>query len=356
MLSACVFHADPSTWPKVLSDHFIREALSSQLKVPVTVTQEISNFLKLYLTTIQINGELLTRNWIRVSDDSVYCLPCCVYSSMKKSPWTNYSGKGYCDFNHALRGIKYHEQSTAHILCVSKWRKFIKNIETSSSIPSVLNKEMKRMTNEWKKILRGILDCALYLAKQNLAFCGQSDDIQHQDCGNFLALVKLLAKYYPPLTKHVDRLSPGKTSYLSPRIQNEFINRCGSKVREFLLTNVRRQKYFAIMVDSTPDVSKMDQLSFVIRSVECNKNECLIKESFMGFITTTEKTGIGLCNVILKKLEDWKLDIMDCRGQGYDNGANMSGKYNGVQAHITEKKSTGYICAVRSTQPESGGI
>ncbi|GBL88188.1 hypothetical protein AVEN_117779-1 [Araneus ventricosus] len=38
---------------------------------------------------------------------------------------------------------------------------------------------------------------------------------------------------------------------------------------------------------------------------------------------------------ILKKSEPEGLDIKNCRGQSYDNGENMAGKYQGVQAHIS---------------------
>ena len=38
-------------------------------------------------------------------------------------------------------------------------------------------------------------------------------------------------------------------------------------------------------------------------------------------------------NVLL----DLNIDIGDCRGQGCDNGANMSGKIKGVQAQIQKK-------------------
>ena len=38
-------------------------------------------------------------------------------------------------------------------------------------------------------------------------------------------------------------------------------------------------------------------------------------------------------NVLL----DLNIDIGDCRGQGCDNGANMSGKIKGVQAQILKK-------------------
>ncbi|XP_065654737.1 zinc finger MYM-type protein 1-like [Hydra vulgaris] len=58
------------------------------------------------------------------------------------------------------------------------------------------------------------------------------------------------------------------------------------------------------------------------------------KTSFVDFIESHEKTGKGLAAEITEKLEKDGLSISDCRGQGYDNGANMSGKYNGIQAHI----------------------
>lgn len=42
------------------------------------------------------------------------------------------------------------------------------------------------------------------------------------------------------------------------------------------------------------------------------------------------------------------IDISDCRGQGYDNGANMSGKINGVQAQILLQQQKLYNLATFS--------
>ena len=39
-------------------------------------------------------------------------------------------------------------------------------------------------------------------------------------------------------------------------------------------------------------------------------------------------------SVILETLKKFDIPLADCRGQGYDNAANMSGKYNGAQTHI----------------------
>ncbi|XP_065671947.1 zinc finger MYM-type protein 1-like [Hydra vulgaris] len=65
----------------------------------------------------------------------------------------------------------------------------------------------------------------------------------------------------------------------------------------------------------------------------------MIEESFIDFIHSHEKTEEGLTTEILNKLEGDKLDINDARGQGYDNGANMAGKYKGVRARILEINS-----------------
>ncbi|XP_025405273.1 uncharacterized protein LOC112679614 isoform X1 [Sipha flava] len=47
-----------------------------------------------------------------------------------------------------------------------------------------------------------------------------------------------------------------------------------------------------------------------------------------------ECTGENLANTIVQKLKEIGLSLEFLRGQGYDGGANMSGKYCGVQARI----------------------
>jgi hypothetical protein len=66
-------------------------------------------------------------------------------------------------------------------------------------------------------------------------------------------------------------------------------------------------------------------------------DKCTIEERFADFINTKEKTGVGLAEEITKKIQSDGLKLCDILGQGYDNGSNMSGKYNGVQALISEK-------------------
>ena len=44
--------------------------------------------------------------------------------------------------------------------------------------------------------------------------------------------------------------------------------------------------------------------------------------------------------MIIETLESHAIPLADCRAQGYDNAASMSGKNNGAQAIIKEQYST----------------
>lgn len=73
-------------------------------------------------------------------------------------------------------------------------------------------------------------------------------------------------------------------------------------------------------------------MSLSVRYVDTTT--CTIKENFICFVPVFECTGENLANVIIQKLKELGLSLEFLRGQGYNGGANMSGKYKGVQARI----------------------
>ena len=56
-----------------------------------------------------------------------------------------------------------------------------------------------------------------------------------------------------------------------------------------------------------------------------------IREEFLDFATLDRITGEALAS---KVLSIWKLDIMNCQGQGYDGASNMSSARAGLQGRI----------------------
>lgn len=138
----------------------------------------------------------------------------------------------------------------------------------------------------------------------------------------------------------------GRASYLSPTVCDEFIEIMGRKVFNTISEELRIAKYYAISVDSTPDTSHVDQLAFCIRYV---KNEAPL-ERFLRFIPIREHKSEYLCNIVLTFLETYGIDIMDCRGQSYDNAYNVAGAYSGLQKRIIEVNNLAsfFPCAAHS--------
>ncbi len=89
-------------------------------------------------------------------------------------------------------------------------------------------------------------------------------------------------------------------------------------------------------MDSTPDVSHTVQLSVLLRIVNCESSVgAFITEHFCGLIDVLDTSGKGLYDTLLEKLEKHNLKISDCCGS-YDNGSNMMGSEQGVQARILQ--------------------
>ena len=113
--------------------------------------------------------------------------------------------------------------------------------------------------------------------------------------------------------------------YLSWQSQNEFINLGAKNVLDEILSEIGKSYYYGLIVDTTPDVSHTEQLTFVIRYTVHKGGVWEVVERFLQVYDCEKKNGEDICRVILSVLEEHNIDIGRCRGQGYDNGSSMSG-------------------------------
>ena len=145
---------------------------------------------------------------------------------------------------------------------------------------------------------------------------------------------KLLA-----LSKHLTRIQSTlypTVSYLSPDIQNEFVELLGPHVKSTVISEVKVAKYYSIIFDTTPDQSHVDQMSQVLRYVHISHGHVAVKELFVDFVRLEGKTAAALAEQILSKLKEDNLDVWNIRGQGYDYALTMSRVPRGVQRRIIE--------------------
>lgn len=281
------------------------------------------------------NGEKVRRNWLTYSKqkDAVYCFCCKLFS--RKSSKLNTEGQN--DWVNISAILKSHETSPDHGKHLIAWKELELRLKTGKTIDQTEMALLQAEQNRWREVLTRLITIIQSLAERNLALRGSVDTLNNPNNGNFLKEVELLAKFDPVLKEHVRRITAGEkhTTYLGKSIQNELIASISGKILSTMVTEIKQSKYFAIILDCTPDISHQEQMSVVVRIVTLTPPE--IKEHFLGFLPAPDATGLGLSSLILIKLEELGISFQDCRGQSYDNGSNMKGKNKGVQARLIEK-------------------
>ncbi len=172
-----------------------------------------------------------------------------------------------------------------------------------------------------------------FLSERGLPFRGDDEHLCSSSNGNYLGLLELIAQFDPFLREHLEKYGQkgrGTTSYLSSTVCEELICLMGEKVKKTIAEELQNAKYFSVIVDSTPDMSHVDQLTFNFRFVS---EEGKVVERFIGFEPIHSHTGASLAECVIKMV-NYLLDLSNCRGQSYDNASNMAGKYTGLQAHL----------------------
>lgn len=73
------------------------------------------------------------------------------------------------------------------------------------------------------------------------------------------------------------------------------------------ITNkIKKSKYFSIVVDSTPDITKVDQLTIIIRYIEDNNYAV---DRFIGFLKSVGHKAEDIENALLNFFTDHSIDL-----------------------------------------------
>ena len=94
------------------------------------------------------------------------------------------------------------------------------------------------------------------------------------------------------------------------------------------------RRLFGVYADTTPDLSRKDQLAVVCRYVNEDDDS---KERLLCIKSTTSKTGAGTADEIITTLNSHALNTNELCFQSYDFTASMSGQFNGAQQKLHEK-------------------
>ncbi|KAF0708284.1 zinc finger MYM-type protein 1-like, partial [Aphis craccivora] len=279
-------------------------------------------------------GSRIPRAWLCYSVilDKVYCEVCWLFANRSNSSFTPEWIDGINDWQHLSQKVKSHEQNSLIHLEATKLRTvWLKNGTIDKELETQISNEAKF----WRDILTRIIKIILTLTAGNTALRG--NECKEYSEGNFLRLVNLLAEFDPVLQTLLNN-KENHIKYLSPTIQNELIGILGSSLLEIICDEIRQCSCFAIIMDSTQDITKIEQVSVIIRYVLIDFENHLvkIKESFLGFFEIHHHGAVDYKNLISQLLHNLGLDINKCKGQGYDGASVMSGIYSGLQKRIND--------------------
>ena len=339
-------NSDPALWPQIMQPKFIDVLVckgpshSNIGGCSFPLDEKKRHFSAHYLERVLDNGEKLKRRWLVYSQsaDKVFCFCCKIFQATAVNV-SSLAMAGSKDWKHLNDILKQLERSATHFSAYGKWMEAETRRKLNKGIDEEHQRIMRGEIQHWRSVLERLIAISVYLAEHNMAFRGSSDKLFTANNGNFLGLVQLLGKYDDVMHEHLRRVSSDECHdhYCGKTIQNELLNLLSSKVLENILNRLRDAKYYSIILDCTPDVSHAEKMSFTVRFVEEDEKKICIREHIIGFKTVSESTGEGLTEVLMNTLTENGIDIKNCRGQGYDNGANMKGRNKGVQARVLKE-------------------
>ncbi|CAI6376685.1 unnamed protein product [Macrosiphum euphorbiae] len=217
--------------------------------------------------------------WIEysVSKDKIFCFPCRHFSaniiaSGKTAGnlcFVNYGSK--CKiWKEQTLSLNNHQRCKTHVICVQRWNDYLLVKKNHSlSIANQVNNVRQQNIIENREHLKFLLKAALFLSKQGLAFRGHNESDISKNIGNFLEILDMFANDKIKL-----RLQARYGNYTSPEYQNDFISSIAQCTRQIILNSMNKFGVYTIMVDETKDLSKKEQMSFLIRFVDKELNIC----------------------------------------------------------------------------------
>lgn len=280
-------------------------------------------------------------SWLRYSKskDGAFCAYCFIFSPCNKDKSDVFTDVPFEDWRHAKesnRGcLLRHENSAGHIKSQESAMDFI-NADKNGSIATKLDTMRETKIKSNTEVMRALIGLTFLMAERGISFRGNWNHDLGEENSNFMSLVHWTAQFNPDLSNHLKNC-PKNAKYLSPQIQNEFLECIGATYRDECVQRINQSPFFSILVDEVTDVSHTEQVGIIVRYIH-NKGDANFEiiEDFLGFVAVEKTDALTLTTVIVKSLREWGINLDKLRGKGFDGASNMMGKKSGVTTLLRE--------------------
>ena len=143
-------------------------------------------------------------------------------------------------------------------------------------IDEKLHKTMCEQRNYWENVLSCCVATIAFLCDRDLPLRGSNEIIVSGNNGNYLGISEFIYQFDPFLSQHIRQFANrerGHSSFLSKTICDEIVTIMGQKMLGVIKREIVKSSHFFISVDSTPDITRTDQLTIIIRQV--NMTNCM---------------------------------------------------------------------------------
>jgi hypothetical protein len=307
------------------------------------------------------------RKWLSysLSKDCLFCLPCLLFSdeclrgeNTRHNQGNAFTNAGYSNWKKQYSNITKHEKSESHINAKIAQVIFLQGRSIDSCLKQQEKTEILRRKREVvanRSIMERVVDTVVHLGKQGLAFRGHREsliDDPEANKGNFLESLNYLSTYDITTANHLEKVRNqqamsrrkggkkgakgrgSKLTFLSNDTQNNVINIIGREIASQIVKEIGNCRAWALIADTTPDVSHHEQLSICARIVNRN-GKC--SEHLLSCKRASGTKAMELYNLISETLVSKGVSFGKLIAQTYNGASNMSGCYNGLQATIKEK-------------------
>lgn len=286
------------------------------------------------------------RTWCTYDTTNVkmFCSVCLAFS-IDKNPFTC----GMYDRKHIYQRIFEHENNKVHNQCCEAY--FIHS--QKRDVGYLLQENQKRQQREEVKknrqVLERIIDVCKVMGKRGLSFRGKRNEAAYflkdptMDHGTFLEMILLKSKYDAVLNEHLNNVinksekmhlqgSKGRGNFVTLLSHYSINNVISSLIKQTISDQINKAQIFSVLIDTTQDITVMDQCSIVLRYV----TNSTIHEKLIAVKCCSDSTGKGMMELLQCALEEVKVDPAKCIGNATDGAANMQGIYNGFTAWLSK--------------------
>ncbi|KAE9530017.1 hypothetical protein AGLY_011479 [Aphis glycines] len=263
--------------------------------------------------------------WYNSIKKALYCYVCLVFC-----PHSNAFTEGMVTWSHTYQRIEEHENSKDHTDAAEAY--FLNS--TKKNIDFLLFSKQKSLRKQQIKQNRQILECIIDVIKL-IGKRGLSKyDIHLND--HLKTIIEKSKKAHESGSKG----RGGLITFISKNTLNVIIDSISCIIKNKISDAVREAGMYSVEIDTTQDISVMDQCAVVIRYVD--KNCVKVNEKLIALVECSNSSGHGMFELLQTVLKNNNLNLEMCIGNATDGAANMQGIYNGFTAWL-EKFSPGQV-------------